>query len=284
MKQTVVAEPFRAACIIGWPAGHSRSPIIHNYWIRQHGIAGEYRKEAVPPEQFAAFLENLGERGYVGANVTIPHKETALALSVPDERARAVGAANTLWRDGATLRSTNTDVEGFLGSLDASAPGWNRGLQNALVLGAGGSARAVLFGLIERGVSRIHLVNRTMDRAQALAQRFGAAVVPAPWEETHALLGSAGLLVNSTSLGMKGQPPLAIDLAQLPTNTVVADLVYVPLVTPLLAAAQARGLATADGLGMLLHQAVRGFSLWFGVKPVVTPELRALVEADLAAS
>jgi shikimate dehydrogenase len=152
------------------------------------------------------------------------------------------------------------------------------------VLGAGGSARAVLFGLIERGVSRIHLVNRTMDRAQALAQRFGAAVVPAPWEETHALLGSAGLLVNSTSLGMKGQPPLAIDLAQLPTNTVVADLVYVPLVTPLLAAAQARGLATADGLGMLLHQAVRGFSLWFGVKPVVTPELRALVEADLAAS
>jgi shikimate dehydrogenase len=152
------------------------------------------------------------------------------------------------------------------------------------VLGAGGSARAVLFGLIERGVSRIHLVNRTMDRAQALAQRFGAAVVPAPWEEADALLGSAGLMVNSTSLGMKGQPPPAIDLARLPADAVVADLVYVPLVTPLLAAARARGLATADGLGMLLHQAVRGFSLWFGVKPAVTPELRALVEADLAAS
>ena len=210
-----MADPFRAACIIGWPAGHSRSPLIHNYWIRQHGIAGEYRKEAVPPEQFAAFLASLGERGYVGANVTIPHKEAALALSTPDARANAVGAANTLWRDGATLRSTNTDVEGFLGNLDAAAPGWDRGLQSAVVLGAGGSARAVLFGLIERGVPRIHLVNRTLDRAQALAQRFGAAVVPSPWEEAGALLGSAGLLVNSTSLGMKGQPPLEIDVALL---------------------------------------------------------------------
>jgi shikimate dehydrogenase len=279
-----MADPFRAACIIGWPAGHSRSPLIHNYWIGQHGIAGEYRKEAVPPEQFAAFLAGLGERGYVGANVTIPHKEAALALSTPDTRANAVGAANTLWRDGAALRSTNTDVEGFLGNLDAAAPEWDRGLQSVVMLGAGGSARAVLFGLIERGVRRIHLVNRTHDRAQALAQRFGATVVPSPWDEAGALLGSAGLLVNSTSLGMKGQPPLEIDVGLLPVNAVVADLVYVPLVTPLLAAARARGLATADGLGMLLHQAVRGFSLWFGVKPAVTAELRALVEADLAAS
>jgi len=280
----VVAENFRAACIIGWPAGHSRSPIIHNYWIKQHGIAGEYRKEAVPPQEFAAFLQNLAERGYVGANVTIPHKEAALVQSIPDARANAVGAANTLWRDGAVLRSTNTDVEGFLGNLDASAPGWDRDLRNAVVLGAGGSARAVLFGLIERGVPRIHLLNRTIDRAQALTQRFGAAVVPAPWEEAGALLRGTGLLVNSTSLGMKGQPPLALDVGLLPANAVVADLVYVPLVTPLLAAARARGLATADGLGMLLHQAVRGFSLWFGVKPTVTAELRALVEADLAAS
>jgi shikimate dehydrogenase len=279
-----MTDPFRAACIIGWPAGHSRSPLIHNYWIRQHAIAGEYRKEAVPPEEFAAFLASLGERGYVGANVTIPHKEAALALSTPDARAQAVGAANTLWRDGATLRSTNTDVEGFLGNLDAAAPGWDRGLHSAVVLGAGGSARAVLFGLIERGVPRIHLVNRTLDRAQALARRFGAAVVPASWDEAGALIGSAGLLVNGTSLGMKGQPPLDIDVARLPASAVVADLVYVPLVTPLLAAARARGLATADGLGMLLHQAVRGFALWFGVTPAVTPELRALVEADLAAS
>jgi len=279
-----MTDSFRAACIIGWPAGHSRSPLIHDYWLRQHGIAGEYRKEAVPPDEFAAFLAGLAARGYVGANVTIPHKEAALALSTPDARAKAVGAANTLWRDGDTLRSTNTDVEGFLGNLDAAAPGWDRGLPNAVVLGAGGSARAVVFGLIERGVARIHLVNRTLDRAQALAQRFGAAVMPARWEDAGALLGAAGLLVNTTSLGMKGQPPLEIDVGLLPANAVVADLVYVPLVTPLLAAARARGLATADGLGMLLHQAVRGFSLWFGVKPAVTPELRALVEEDLAAS
>jgi len=279
-----VAQDFRTACIIGWPAGHSRSPIIHNYWIRQHGIAGEYRKEAVPPEEFAGFLAGMGARGYVGANVTIPHKEAALALSSPDARANAVGAANTLWRDGGPLRSTNTDVEGFLGNLDAAAPGWDRNLQDAVVLGAGGSARAVVFGLIERGAKRIHLVNRTVARAQALRGRFGAAVTPARWEDVRAVLVGAPLLVNTTSLGMAKQPPLAIDVGLLPAGAVVADLVYVPLVTPLLAAARARGLATADGLGMLLHQAVRGFSLWFGVKPTVTPELRALVEADLAQS
>ena len=279
-----MAQDFRTACIIGWPAGHSRSPIIHNYWIRQHGIAGEYRKEAVPPEEFAGFLAGMGARGYVGANVTIPHKEAALALSSPDARANAVGAANTLWRDGGPLRSTNTDVEGFLGNLDAAAPGWDRNLQDAVVLGAGGSARAVVFGLIERGAKRIHLVNRTVARAQALRGRFGAAVTPARWEDVRAVLVGAPLLVNTTSLGMAKQPPLAIDVGLLPAGAVVADLVYVPLVTPLLAAARARGLATADGLGMLLHQAVRGFSLWFGVKPTVTPELRALVEADLAQS
>jgi shikimate dehydrogenase len=276
-----MSQALRAACIIGWPAGHSRSPIIHNYWIRQHGIAGEYRKEAVPPDQFAAFLAGFEARGYVGANVTIPHKETALALSAPDARASAVGAANTLWREGGTLKSTNTDVEGFLGNLDAAAPGWDKGLANAVVLGAGGSSRAVVFGLIERGVTRIHVVNRSVERAQGLRQRFGSTVAPARWEEAAGLLGDAGLLVNTTSLGMHGQPPLAIDIGLLPTRAVVADLVYVPLVTPLLAAARTRGLATADGLGMLLHQAVRGFSLWFGVVPKVTPELRALVEADL---
>ncbi len=275
-------EQFRAACIIGWPAGHSRSPLIHNYWIRQHGIAGEYRKEAVPPEELAAFLASFPQRGYVGANATIPHKEAALKLSTPDARAKAVGAANTIFRDSDGLKSTNTDVEGFLGNLDAVAPGWDRGLKTAVVLGAGGSARAVVFGLIERGVGRIHLANRTPERAAALRDRFGAAVEPVRWEEAAGLLGAAGLLVNTTSLGMNGQPPLTVDVGRLPASAVVADLVYVPLVTPLLAAAHARGLATADGLGMLLHQAVRGFSLWFGVKPTVTPELRALVEADLA--
>ena len=273
---------FRAACVIGWPAGHSRSPLIHNYWIKQHGIAGTYRHEAVPPEQFADFIAKLAARGYVGANVTIPHKEAALALSEPDERARAVGAANTLWLEDGRLKSTNTDVEGFIGNLDAAVPGWDKGLETALVLGAGGAARAVVFGLIARGVKRIYLANRTAGRAEAFRERFGTAIQPLRWAEIGDVLFETGLLVNSTSLGMKGQPALDIDLSRLSERATVTDLIYLPLETRLLAAAKARGLRTVDGLGMLLHQAVRGFSLWFGVRPAVTAELRALVEADLA--
>ncbi|MGY3583260.1 shikimate dehydrogenase [Bradyrhizobium sp. USDA 4341] len=270
----------RAACLIGWPAAHSRSPLIHHYWLRTLGIEGGYVIEAVPPEDFKDFLFRLSLRGFVGANVTIPHKERALALSAPDARARAVGAANTLWFADGELRSTNTDVEGFINNLDACAPGWDK-TEDALVLGAGGAARAVVFGLIERGIARVHLVNRTIARARALAEQFGARVHPATWDTVGELLPRAGLLVNTTSLGMHGQPALEIDVALLPQSAVVSDLVYVPLVTPLLAAAAARGLKTADGLGMLLHQAVRGFELWFGQRPHVTPELRALVEADL---
>jgi shikimate dehydrogenase len=269
-----------AACLIGWPAAHSRSPLIHHYWLRTLGIEGGYNIEAVPPEEFAEFVLHLSIHGFVGANVTIPHKERALALTTPDERARAVGAANTLWYDGTELRSTNTDIEGFVGNLDASAKGWGE-IEEALVLGAGGSSRAVVFGLIERGIKRIHLANRTMERAQALADQFGAAVRPISWDEINHVLPRAGLLVNTTSLGMKGQPALDVDVELLSAQTIVADLVYVPLETALLKAARARGLKTADGLGMLLHQAVRGFELWFGQRPEVTPELRALVEADL---
>jgi shikimate dehydrogenase len=271
----------RAACLIGWPAAHSRSPLIHHYWLRTLGIEGGYNIEAVPPEGFAEFVLHLSAHGFVGANVTIPHKERALALSAPDARARAVGAANTLWYDGGELRSTNTDIEGFIHNLDAAAPGWDAA-EEALVLGAGGSSRAVVFGLIERGIKRVHLANRTIDRARALADQFGASVHPVAWDAIGDLLVEAGLLVNATSLGMHGQPELAIDVSRLPSQAVVADLVYVPLETALLAAARARGLRTADGLGMLLHQAVRGFELWFGQRPQVTPELRALVEADLA--
>jgi shikimate dehydrogenase len=270
----------RAACLIGWPAAHSRSPLIHHSWLRALGIDGGYTIESVPPEDVAEFIMHLAHHGFVGANVTIPHKERALLLSAPDERAKAVGAANTLWYDGDTLRSTNTDIEGFLNNLDACAPGWDTAT-DALVLGAGGSSRAVLFGLIERGIARVHLANRTMERAQALADQFGPQIIPVPWEAIGEVLPRAGLLVNTTSLGMKGQPALAVELGLLPAHAVVADLVYVPLQTPLLAAAQARGLKTADGLGMLLHQAVRGFELWFGRRPEVTPELRALVEDDL---
>jgi shikimate dehydrogenase len=271
-----------AACIIGWPVKHSRSPLIHNYWLKHYGIAGEYRREEVPPEKFAEFVKALAARGYAGANVTLPHKEAALSLSQPDDRALAVGAANTLWLDD-RLRSTNTDVEGFLDNLDACAPHWDRDLSKAVVLGAGGGARAVVYGLITRGFERIAVVNRTPDRAEALRQRFGKQVVPADWGHDTAL-ADAGLLVNATTLGMERQPELTVDVGRLPSHAVVADLVYVPLVTPLIRSAAARGLRTADGLGMLLHQAVRGFALWFGKTPAITGELRTLVEADLGTS
>jgi shikimate dehydrogenase len=270
----------RAACLIGWPAAHSRSPLIHHYWLRTLGIEGGYNIEAVPPEGFAEFVLHLSAHGFVGANVTIPHKERAVALTIPDARARAVGAANTLWYEGDVLRATNTDIEGFINNLDGCAPGWDRA-SDALVLGAGGSSRAVVYGLIERGIRHVHLANRTLERARALADHFSGNVHPVAWDAKDDLLPRLDLMVNTTSLGMHDQPALEIDVGQLPSNAVVADLVYIPLQTALLAAARARGLRTADGLGMLLHQAVRGFELWFGQRPEVTPELRALVEADL---
>ena len=270
----------KAVCVIAWPAGHSRSPLIHNYWIKQHKLDAEYRREAVPPDKFVEFVTHLHEHGYIGANITVPHKEPALKLSEPDERARAVGAANALWYKDGRLRSTNTDVEGFLANLDAVTPGWDRGLSTAVVLGAGGGARAVVYALVTREVGRIYVINRTKEKAQALRKKFGSAVQVAGWDETTGLLGGAGLLVNTTTLGMVGQPPLDFNL-RCPASMVIADIVYAPLVTGLLASARARGLRSADGLGMLLHQAVRGFELWFGIRPEVTPELRALVEADL---
>jgi shikimate dehydrogenase len=275
-----MSKEHKAVCVIAWPAGHSRSPLIHNYWIKQHKLDAEYRREAVPPDKFTDFIGNLRANGYIGANISVPHKETVLKLSEPDDRARAVGAANMLWYADNRLRSTNTDVEGFLANLDAATPGWDRGLSTAVVLGAGGGARAVIFGLLARDVGRIYVINRTEARAKALQKKFGSRVQVAGWEETTGLLGGAGLLVNTTTLGMVGQPPLELNL-RCPPSLVVADLVYDPLVTGLLGSARARGLRTADGLGMLLQQAVRGFERWFGIRPEVTAELRALVEADL---
>jgi shikimate dehydrogenase len=271
----------KAACVIGWPVEHSRSPLIHEYWIRQFGLEAAYRREAVPPDRFAEFVAHLAERGYVGANVTVPHKEAALELSEPDALAQAVGAANTLWLDDGVLRATNTDVEGFVASLDAGVPDWAEGVESALVLGAGGAARAIVFGLLERGVRHVHVANRGLERAAALQRRFGDRVVPCRWERRNELLAGAGLLVNTTTLGMAGQPRLVIDLMPLAATAVVADIVYAPLVTPLLAAARARALRTVDGLGMLLHQAAGAFARFFGLRPQVTQGLRALVEADL---
>jgi shikimate dehydrogenase len=272
-----------AACVIGWPVAHSRSPLIHRYWLEQHGIAGDYRREAVEPAAFEAFAAGLAQHGYVGANVTLPHKQAALRIADADACARAIGAANTLWLDAGRLRATNTDAEGFIANLDAAAPGWDAA-ETALVLGAGGSARAVVYGLRERGIAQVIVANRTRASAETLASAFGPGVRAAAWPEGMRALPEAGLLVNTTSLGMTGQPSLEIETASLPSGCVVADLVYAPLQTQLLAAAKARGLRTADGLGMLLHQAVRGFALWFGVKPQVTTELRSLLERDLLGS
>src|SRR5258708_7352693 len=206
---------IRAACLIGWPGAHSRWPLIHHHWLRTLGIEGGYSIEAVPPEHFAEFVLHLSRHGFVGANVTRPHKEHALALTRPDARARAVGAANTLWYEAGELRSTNTDVEGFVGNLDACAPGWDAA-SDALVLGAGGASRAVVFGLIERGIRHVHLANRTVERARALADQFGANVHPVAWEAVGDLLPRVNLLVNTTSLGMHGQPPLEADPTRLP--------------------------------------------------------------------
>jgi shikimate dehydrogenase len=274
---------MRRACVIGWPVEHSRSPLIHRYWLKQYGLDGAYEKEAVKPEDLPAFLGGLAARGYAGANVTLPHKEAALRLAaVADEAARTIGAANTLWLDEAgRLNASNTDAYGFVTNLNAVAPGWNGGRRPVMVLGAGGAGRAVLHGLLAEGASRILLANRTAGRAQELADAFGPAVTVVDWRERdHALFG-CGLLVNATSLGMTGKEALDLDLALLPSDATVADLVYSPLETRLLAAARGRDNRAVDGLGMLLHQAVPGFERWFGIRPAVTAELRAHVAASL---
>ena len=277
---------MKRACVIGWPVAHSRSPVIHRYWLKLYGLDGAYEMEAVRPEEIEDFLNSLGQRGYKGANVTLPHKEAALAAADrPDEAATAIGAANTLWLDAkGLLHASNTDAYGFMTHLAAEAPDWNKGSRPVMVLGAGGAARAILHGLLEAGASKILLANRTGGRAEALAQGFGSRVSVVPWEDRNRALAGCGLLVNATSLGMTGKPPLDLDLSALPKDATVADIVYSPLETPLLAAAKARGNRIVDGLGTLLHQAAPGFERWFGVRPEVTPELRAYVAAHLGAS
>ena len=273
----------KLACIIGHPVAHSRSPLIHNHWLSLHKIAGEYVREDVSPENIDAFLKAFPLSGYVGGNVTVPYKEIAsAAVASRDSVAEALGAVNTLWHAEGKLFGANTDVYGFLAHLDDGAPRRRLSAKTALVLGAGGSARAAIYGLIERKIGAILLANRTQARAEQLAARFGKTVTPLPVGEISSRLPAIDLLVNTTTLGMKGQPPLAIDLAPLKRGAIVYDFVYAPLETALLAQARARGHLVLDGLGMLLHQAVPAFERWFGVRPRVTPDLRALVVADLA--
>lgn len=272
----------KRACVIGFPVAHSRSPLIHGYWLRHYGIDGEYLRREVKPDEIGGFLQNFSRSGFVGCNVTLPHKEAAARhVSEATPVVRALGVANTLWLEGDRLHGDNTDVAGFLAHLDASVPGWSGRTEHAVVLGAGGAARAIVYGLHARGVERITIVNRSRGRAEELASELKLAADIAGFDRVQDLLPSADLLVNTTSLGMKGQPPLEIDLDTLKSGAAVCDIVYVPLETGLLRQARERGHPVVDGLGMLLHQAVPGFARWFGVRPAVTPELRAHIVADL---
>jgi shikimate dehydrogenase len=273
----------RRACVIGHPVAHSRSPVIHRHWLTQYGIAGDYTREDVAPEALGDFLAKLGAHDYVGANITVPHKAAAFrALHHAEPVATALKVANTVWLENGRLHGTNTDVHGFLANLDESLPGWNIEAEQAVILGAGGAARAVVYALLDRGFPRVIVVNRTLARAEALAAEFGSRVTAETMDTLTGWLPDADLLVNTTSLGMAGQPPLELDLAPMQQGAVVYDIVYVPLETSLLAAARARGLRTVDGLGMLLHQAVPAFEKFFGIRPEVTQALRAAVLSDLA--
>jgi shikimate dehydrogenase len=273
------------AGVVGWPIEHSRSPTIHRYWLKELGIPGNYDKFAVRPEDFRQFADTIGKDGFLGANVTAPHKEAAFEAC--DHRtavAEALGAVNTLWREDGRLWGDNTDVAGFLANLDEATPGWDERKSFAIVIGAGGAARGIIHALVARGFARIAVFNRTQSRAEALAQHFGGSTVAIPLGDLATELPNADLLVNASSLGMVGQPPLTLDVSALPGRAVVADAVYVPLRTPLIEVARARGLRVAEGLGMLLHQAAPAFARWFGARPVVTPALRALVEAEVVAT
>lgn len=273
---------MKKAFVIGHPITHSKSPLIHQSWIAEHGLDAGYEALEIAPADLPGFISRLREGEFAGGNVTIPHKEAVMGLiDDVDPLATRIGAVNTLVVDKGRIWGTNTDYAGFLANLDAGAPGWDKGLASAVVIGAGGASRAILAALVDRGVARIDLVNRTLGRAEALADQFGPAVRPGPLSEIAARLEGAGLVVNTSSVGMKGTGFNGLDLSGLGKDGVVTDIVYTPLITPLLAQARARGFASVDGLGMLLHQAVPGFHAWFGVEPTVTEALRNRVLAAL---
>ncbi|GGB40206.1 shikimate dehydrogenase (NADP(+)) [Roseibium aquae] len=271
------------AAVTGWPVAHSRSPLIHGYWLEKHGLEGSYIPCAVPPEDAERFYSQFRSSGLVGCNVTVPHKEIAAkACDELDQAAQAMGAANTLWLDNnGRLCGANTDGLGFLGNLDQWSPGWDENRKTAVVLGAGGAARAIVWALLQRKFTDVHIVNRTFEKAQLISEHFGSGTKAVPWDRLWEILGQADLLVNTTALGMQGKPALEIDLGRLPNHALVTDIVYAPLETNLLKQAKARGNPTVDGLGMLLHQAAPGFEKWFGMRPEVDSDLRALVLRDL---
>jgi shikimate dehydrogenase len=269
------------ACVMGHPVDHSRSPLLHGYWLKTLGVTGSYVLADVTPADFPDFLRNLRRHDYVGGNITVPHKEAAFRLvDQREDAAQAIGAVNTVWYEDDRLIGGNTDAYGFIAHLTASVPGWEVSSCRAVVLGAGGAARAIVYALLERGLD-VAIINRTLTRAHDLAAHFAARAAAHPFGALPQLLPGADLLVNTTSLGMAGKPALDLDLAPLKRSAIVYDIVYVPLETALLKVAKARDHRTVDGLGMLLHQAVPGFARWFGVTPAVTAELRAVIEADI---
>ncbi|WP_026791471.1 shikimate dehydrogenase [Pleomorphomonas oryzae] len=269
------------AAVVGWPVSQSRSPLIHGHWLKQFGIDGDYGRIAVEPERIDRFFARFADSGLAGCNVTIPYKEIAARLADHREPVvERIGAANTLWIEDGQLCADNTDGVGFAANLDDRAPDWDKQRGEALVLGAGGAAAAVVDALIERGFT-VRIVNRTLSRAESLAGRYPGRASADVISAANRYAATAGFVVNATSLGMKGDGVVDLDMSVIPSDAVVTDIVYVPLVTSFLDAAAARGLRTVDGLGMLLHQAVPGFTRWFGRRPAVTPELRTLIEADL---
>jgi shikimate dehydrogenase len=276
------------AFVIGHPIAHSRSPLIHGHWLRSLGLPGSYERIDVLPDALPAFLDTFAERGFVGGNVTVPHKEATFAHLLERGHAvtgtaRRLGAVNTLslLPDG-RIRGHNTDGAGFTASVDeAVGPGWEAQTRKAIVIGAGGAARAIVGALLDRGIARILVANRSRERAEALEAFAPGRVQAVAPDEVPERMPAAGLLVNTTVLGMKDQPPLILDLAPLPAQAVVADIVYVPAETPLLEVARQRGLRRVGGLGMLLHQAAPGFELWFGRRPNVDRSLRTILEDDI---
>ena len=289
--------------MIGWPIEHSRSPLIHCHWLSKLDLRGSYEKIAVAPDQLPFFVSSMKENGFVGGNVTIPHKEAMLRLvDKTNEAAEKIGAVNTIWFEDGKLVGGNTDWLGFLENLDQIAPGWDtirnketriktksdKHIKTAMVIGAGGASRAIVYGLIQRGFNKVYLVNRTFVKALKLASDFGARILPLTFAEISKIIPDIDILVNTTSIGMSSKealPDQVKDLvAVLPDHTIVHDIVYIPIETELLRIAKNRQLKTVDGLGMLLHQAVPGFNKWFGVRPVVTEELRQIIIRDIEAS
>ena len=276
-----MGEKFLLAGVMGFPVMHSRSPKLHNYWLAQYGLQGTYVPLAIPRNKLGAALRALPALGFAGCNLTIPHKQAALELvNTLDPLAWRIGAVNcvVVAPDG-SLAGFNHDAFGYIESIREAHPHWRADAGPIVMIGAGGGARAVLVGLIEQGAREIRLINRTAARAQELAREFGPAITAVEWEKRNAALDSAAMLVNTTSQGMMGEPPLDLALDRLPVGALVSDIVYIPRETPLLAAARMRGNPTVNGLGMLLHQARPAFHAWFGIMPEVTSELRAMIEA-----